>query len=585
MKFSKFARNMLKQTYIHNDETVEERFSTISKLFSSDKQHQERLLHYLENQWLIPSSPVLFNSTKELVDMLTIGSEFQYRQYHLLGTVRNQPISCFSQYIPDTLEGIINTSSESKYLSTGGGGYSKIYSDVRSITDKSPGVIKLLAEDDRTVLAFYQGKSRRAAMAGYLHYTHPEILQFITGRDPTGGDINQKFLNLHHGVTFDNKFLELISNNEVVELRQPHNNELVDTISARDLWFKLLQLRHKTGEPYLMNLDTTNNALPKTQCALGLSVKGSNLCSEITLPTNEDRTFVCNIMNLNLALFEEWEKDTQFIFDVVHAMDNVAEFFIQTAHKKHYSKAIYSAQQERALALGVIGFHSYLQKNSIPYTSVMAKVHNVSMFKHIHTQAINASVMLGTLYGECPDMLGTGRRNSHVISHPPTASTSQILGESPSTEVLKSNAYAQRTQTGTNLVKNKYLKAILKDLGKNTKEVWESITSNNGSVTHLDFLDEWTKEVFKTAKEVDQHYVVQHAIDRQPYVCQAQSVNLDFPPEVSIEYLHSVHWKAMSQGLKTLYYLRTGNKQQNVTSEIKQTKDFITDPTECLFCQ
>jgi ribonucleoside-diphosphate reductase alpha chain len=293
-------------------------------------------------------------------------------------------------------------------------------------------------------------------------------------------------------------------------------------------------------------------------------------------------------MNLNLALFDEWKHHLQFIEDVIHAMDNVAEMFILTANPQTMKRAIYSATRERALAMGVIGFHSYLQKNMIPFESPMAKGINLRIFSHIHKEAVAASIKLGTIYGECPDMIGTGRRNSHLIAHAPTASTSQILGESPSIEPIRSNGYTQRTQAGTNVVKNKYLKDVLAKIGQDTKDVWDSIFNAEGSVQHLSFLDEWTKDVFKTAFEIDQHYVVQHAIDRYPWVCQAQSLNLFFPAVVSIEYLHSVHWKAMTQGCKTLYYLRSRAASSGESSslvQVKSVKNFVTDPTECLFCQ
>ena len=588
MKLSSFAKSMLENSYIHNGESIEERFETISFLYASDSEHQKRLLRYLSDQWVIPSSPILFNSTKDLREKMTIDGSFQWRKYEMLGIIRNQPISCFGQYIPDNLPGIIDSASESKYLSTSGGGYSKYYGDVRTITKKSPGVIKLMCEDDKTVMAFYQGDSRRGAEAAYLNVSHPEVESFINGRDPSGGDFNQKFLNLHHGLVIDDDFLRKVSNNENVTLVHPHNNEAFGSVSARKLWFDSLTQRHKTGEPYLMNKDTCNRYLPQTQKDLGLEVKSSNLCTEIILAANEERTFVCNIMNVNLALNDEFKDDPLFIQDVIHAMDNVAELFINTANPETMSKAIYSAYRERALSMGVLGFHSYLQKNMIPWESPMAKGINIRIFKDLHEKAIAASLYLGSLYGECPDMEGTGRRNSHLIGIAPTASTSQILGESPSIEPMRSNGYTQRTQSGTNVIKNRYLKDHLASIGKDIDEVWDSIFAHEGSVQQLEFLDDWIKEVFKTAFEIDQHYVVQHALDRSIWVCQGQSVNLFFPSIVSVEYLHSVHWKAMTQGLKTLYYLRSkplSSGESVTTVEVKASKNFVTDPTECLFCQ
>jgi ribonucleoside-diphosphate reductase alpha chain len=581
---------MLQSTYIKTDESVDQRFINVALAYSSDLAQAKRIEGYMQKKWLIPSTPVLANTDSSMVDQMYKDGEFHFRKYEMIKGKRTLPISCFLQYVPDTLKGIIDASSESKYLSTSGGGYSKYYGDVRGSSAKSPGTVPLMMVDDKEVLAYYQGTTRRGAEAVYLKINHPDIRMFISGRDPTGGDVNQKFLNLHNGVVLNNAFLASVEAGETVNLIDPATGAITGKEDAKALWLDILAIRHKTGEPYLMNEDTCNEAIPQTQKDLGLSIKSSNLCTEITLAIDETRTAVCCIANVNLETHDEWENDNTFIADVVEFLDNVIECFTVIAPDVMH-KAKFSAMRERALALSVMGFHALLQKKNIAFEGALAVGLNRRIFRDIHTKAVAASVALGEKFGEAPDMVGTGRRNSHLISLAPTASTSQIMGTSPSVEPLRSNIYTQRTQLGNYVVKNRYLEALLESKGKNTAEVWESVSGNKGSVQHLTFLSGYEKAVFKTAFEIDQNWVVQHAIDRQPFVCQSQSINLFFPSLVDIRYLHAVHWKAMKSGLKTLYYLRseaaqTGESRATVRKvEMETGKDFITDPNVCLACQ
>jgi len=445
------------------------------------------------------------------------------------------------------------------------------------------------------MLAFSQGVTRRGSYAAYLDMSHPEIEEFLDVRKPTGGDINRKSTNLHHAVVVPDRFMQLIEGATKQEgfddswsLIDPHTNQVVKTVSAKTLWVKLIQNRVETGEPYIMFEDTVQNALPSFQKELGLKVHHSNLCSEITLPTDKDRTAVCCLSSVNLEEYDQWKDNEMFIPDLVRMLDNVLTYFIENAPDSLH-RARFSAWRERSIGLGAMGFHAYLQRYNIPFESAIAKSRNMQMFRRIKDEAIRATKDLGISRGECPDSSGNGVRNSHLLAIAPNASSSIICGNtSPSIEPYRANAFVQKTKTGSSLLKNEYLENTLDDIGMNTDEVWKSIITNNGSVQHLEFLDDYTKDIFKTAVEIDQRWVVEFAADRQEYICQSQSLNLFFPADVSKQELHALHMMAWKRKVKTLYYLRSEaiKRADKVSDEALRQMIFDSiDDNACLACE
>jgi ribonucleoside-diphosphate reductase alpha chain len=385
-------------------------------------------------------------------------------------------------------------------------------------------------------------------------------------RKPTG-DPNLRCLNLHHGINIPDAFMKIIENSmldknfdDSWELRDPHSNEVREVVSAKDLWQRILDIRMQTGEPYLHFIDASNRAMPQFQKDLGLSIKQSNLCSEIILATDRTRTAVCCLSSVNLEYFDEWKDHPTFLRDIAEMLDNVLQYFIDNAPTA-VERARFSASRERSIGIGALGFHAYLQRNNTPFESALAVGRNRQIFKHIREGLNNANLELGKIRGEAPDAVGTGLRFSHLMAIAPNASSSIIMGNtSPSIEPYRANAYRQDTLSGSSLNKNKWLDKIIKNIVKNDEEyqsIWSSIIANDGSVQHLDILDDWTKDVFKTSMEIDQRWLVNHAADRQEYIDQAQSLNLFFRPDVNIKYLHAVHFQAWKQGLKTLYYCRS----------------------------
>ena len=542
--FDELGIKRLKESYMREDEqSPQERFAYVSKAFGSTQEHSQRLYEYSSKHWLSYSTPILsFGRSK-----------------------RGLPISCFLPYLDDSAEGLVDTLSEVNWLSMLGGGVG-IGIGIRSSDDKSVGVMPHLRTYDASSLAYRQGRTRRGSYAAYLNISHPDILIFLEMRKPTG-DQNMRCLNLHHGINITDDFMHLIEQSmldkdfdDTWHLRDPHNGEIRDTISARDLWQRILEMRMLTGEPYIHFIDTSNKAMPEFQKALGLSIKQSNLCSEIILPTDHERTAVCCLSSVNLEYYDEWKDDPLFLKDMAEMLDNVLEYFIKNAPKQ-ISRAIYSAKRERSIGIGALGFHAYLQKNNLPWESPMAVGRNKSMFENIRAKLDKANLELGAERGEAPDAKGTGCRFSYMMAIAPNASSSILMGNtSPSIEPYRANAYRQDTLSGSHLNKNRWLDAIIKDKVKDAGEyqdVWSSIIANDGSVQHLDFLDEWTKDVFKTSMEIDQRWVIEHAADRQQYVDQAQSLNLFFRPDVNIKYLHAIHFMAWKSGLKTLYYCRS----------------------------
>ena len=574
---SEQSQKLLKDYYCKEDEkSPQHAFARAAVAFSAgDLELAQRIYDYVSQGWFMYSSPVLSNAPNP-------GEK-----------AKALPISCFLAYVPDTLEGLIDHTSELRWLSVKGGGVGGHWSDVRAVSDKAPGPMPFLHTVDADMVAYRQGRTRKGSYAAYMDISHPDIIEFINMRVPTG-DVNRKNLNLHHAVNLTDRFMEAVRDNEEWNLVDPSDDSVRDTMPARKLWELLLETRYRTGEPYLNFIDTANRALPETQKALGLEIKGSNLCNEIHLATNEERTAVCCLSSVNLEYYDEW-KDTNMIGDLTRFLDNVLQFFIDNAPDE-IARARYSATQERSLGLGAMGFHSYLQRNAIPFESEEAVRANTEVSEHIYAQALAESLKMGEERGEAPDMKGTGRRNAHMLAIAPNANSSMIVDTSPSIEPWKANAFTSRTRVGSHLNKNKYLEQILDEMGKNTEEVWTSIITNGGSVQHLDFLDPIIKEIYKTAIELDQNWVIRHAGDRQKNLDQGQSLNLFFPAGANKAYLHKVHFAAWEQGCKGLYYLRTetSNRAENVSEKVEREKlDSIVaefnnqeeSQDECIACE
>jgi ribonucleoside-diphosphate reductase alpha chain len=479
---------------------------------------------------------------------------------------------------------------------------------IRASDDKSVGVMPHLRTYDASSLAYRQGRTRRGSYAAYLDISHPDILLFLEMRKPTG-DPNMRTLNLHHGINITDDFMQLVERsmqdkdaNDDWKLIDPHNGEVREVVSARELWQRILDIRMQTGEPYLHFIDTSNRMMPEFQKKLGLKIRQSNLCSEIILPTDKERTAVCCLSSLNLEYYDDWKNDGLFLRDVAEMLDNVLQYFIDNAPPT-VARAVYSATRERSIGVGALGYHAYLQRNNIPFESPMAVGRNRQIFKHIREKLNAANLELGKERGEAPDASGTGQRFSHLMAVAPNASSSIIMGNtSPSIEPYRANAYRQDTLSGSHLTKNKWLDVIIQRHLSNESgtisqndynDVWSSIIANDGSVQHLDIFDSWTKDVFKTSMEIDQRWVVQHAADRQEYIDQAQSLNLFFRPDSHIKYLHAVHYLAWKSGLKTLYYCRSekigkaDKVSKRIEREVIKELDMkaIMEGDVCLACE
>lgn len=577
---SEFSFKTLEDRYlIEGEKSPQDAFARAAKAFADDDEHAQRLYDYASKLWFMFSTPILSNG----------------------GTKRGMPISCFLNYVEDSREGITNHYTENAFLSSAGGGVGGCWSGVRSVGSKtsngseSTGVVPFMKVVDAEMLAFSQGITRRGSYAAYLDISHPEVEEFLDIRKPTGGDINRKSTNLHHGVVISDEFMQIIENatrfegyDDSWDLIDPHSGEVKKTVSAKTLWVKLIQNRVETGEPYIMFKDTIDEAMPAFQKRLGLEVHQSNLCSEITLPTDKDRTAVCCLSSVNLEEYDEWKYNDMFIPDLVRMLDNVLTYFIENSDPSLH-RAAYSAMRERSIGLGAMGFHAYLQRHNIPFESPMAKGRNLQMFARIKGEAVRATENLAMERGACPDDINGRVRNAHLLAIAPNASSSIICGNtSPSIEPYRANAFTQKTKSGSSLLKNEYLEAVLQDLDQDTEEVWKSIITNSGSVQHLDFLDEWTKDVFKTAVEIDQRWVVEMAADRQEYICQSQSLNVFFPSNVSKQELHAIHMMAWKRGVKTLYYLRSEafKRAENVSDEALRELIFESiDEEGCLACE
>ncbi|GBQ38583.1 ribonucleotide-diphosphate reductase subunit alpha [Acidocella aminolytica 101 = DSM 11237] len=543
-----FGRATLDDRYLLPGESYQDLFARVASYYGDNQAHAQRLYDYISKMWFMPATPVLSNG----------------------GTDRGLPISCFLNEATDSLDGIVGLWNENVWLASKGGGIGSYWGNLRSIGEKvgqngkTSGIIPFIRVMDSLTLAISQGSLRRGSAAVYLPVWHPEIEEFVDMRRPTGGDPNRKALNLHHGVLISDDFMRAVEKDEMWGLRSPKDNSVVRSISARALWIRILTTRIEQGEPYIIYSDHVNNARPEQHKLAGLEVKTSNLCAEITLPTGVDqygkqRTAVCCLSSLNLETWFEWHQNEQFIEDVMRFLDNVLEDFIQKAPDS-MERAKYAAYRERSIGMGVMGFHSFLQDNNIPWESVMAKVWNTKMFKHIRAQADQASKKLAAERGACPDAADYGieERFSHKIAIAPTASISIIAGNaSPGIEPISANVFLQKTLSGSFSVRNRALKKVLAGYGQDNEEIWSSITINKGSVQHLDFLSQHEKDVFKTAFELDQRWVVEHAADRAPFICQSQSINLFLPANVHKRDLHQIHFQAWKKGVKSLYYCRS----------------------------
>ena len=584
-----FGKATLKDRYLGHNESFQDLFARVASSYADDNLHAQRIYNYISNLWFMPATPVLSNG----------------------GTKRGLPISCFLNEASDSLNGILDLWSENVWLAAKGGGIGSYWGNLRSIGEKigkvgkTSGIIPFIKVMDSLTMAISQGSLRRGSAACYLPIDHPEIEEFIEMRRPTGGDPNRKALNLHHGVLVSDAFMRAVETDEQWALKSPADGTVQQTISARNLWIRLLTARIETGEPYIVYIDTVNRQIPQHHKLANLTVKTSNLCSEITLPTGidkngRDRTAVCCLSSLNLEKYDEWKDDKVMINDVMRFLDNVLSDFIDRAPEQ-FDDAKYSAEKERSVGLGVMGFHSYLQQHSIPLESVMSKAWNKKIFKHIQEHVDQASKDLADERGACPDAAdyGYNERFSNKTAIAPTASISIICGgASPGVEPVAANSYTHKTLSGSFNVRNRYLVELLEKHGKNTDDVWSGITTNQGSVSHLDFLTDLEKDVFKTAFELDQKWIIELSGDRTPYISQAQSINLFVPADIHKRELHKIHFDAWKKGLKSLYYCRSKSIQRaenvndtkatDVTANVYKSKPQTTEQPEyeeCLSCQ
>ena len=583
--FDDLGKTRLKDSYMREDEqSPQERFAYVSAAFASNQEHAQRLYDYASKHWLSYSTPILsFGRNK-----------------------RGLPVSCYLNHLDDSAEGLVNNLSETNWLSMMGGGVG-VHFQIRGADEKSVGIMPHLKTYDASSLAYKQGKTRRGSYAAFLDVSHPDIIQFLEMRKATG-DQNLKALNLHHGVNITDKFMQIIEQcminpdyDDTWELIQPNTGKVVDTVSAKYLWMKLLEVRMHTGEPYIWFIDRANEGLPDYQKKAGLKNYGSNICVEISLATSPERTAVCCLSSVNLEYFDEWKNDPLFLQDILEMLDNVIEYFIQNAPDT-ISRARFSAMRERSVGVGALGFHAYLQKHNIAFESAVAKSVNMQMFKGIRERLDVANTKLAEERGSCPDAADYGvvKRCSHVMAIAPNASSSIIMGNtSPSIEPYAANAYRQDTSSGAYLNKNKFLDKIILEESKGKSEswyddTWAAIIANDGSVSDLEWMDDYTKDVFKTAQEIDQRWIVEHTADRQVYVDQSISTNVFFKPDCSVKYLHAVHFLAWKKGLKALYYLRSGKlrKADKVGKKIERKRiedeismQEIVDGDSCIACE
>lgn len=595
--FNEQGKALLEKYYSDGREGIQKALARASYNFCyGDEALAQRIYDAASKHWFMYSSPILSNAVEgNWKNLVTEWGNDEASKWVRKGAWDGQPpkampIACFGSYVPDTIQGQIDVISELSLLSVMGGGTS-LHSRIRAVSDKAPGPIPFFKAVDGTMGYYRQGKTRRGSTALYMDISHPDILEFVDIRRPSGGDNARKIDNrqgVHNAVNITDEFKNAVLQNKSWNLVCPHTGRTVEVVNARNLWERLLETRELTGEPYLYFIDVANKAIPEEQKKLGLRNHGSNLCSEITLATSPERTFVCCLSSLNLEKYDEW-KDTTLVADLVRFLDNVVQWFIDYA-PNGLGRAVFSASRERALGIGAMGFHNYLMSKDIPFESGgfnSASQHNHVLFSRIRKEGIEASRQLARERGEAPDMEGANRRNSHVFAIAPNSNSSVLCNTSPSIEPIASNAYTQKSRAGVFLVKNKWLEKHLDEIQKNTDEVWNDIVRHNGSVQHLDFLSEHAKLVFKTAWEMDQHWLIEHAGNRQQFICQAQSLNVFFLPGSDRGYINSVHLKAMKEGkVKSMYYFRTGSAvKADVVKSIKRVTLNEQGATTCLSCE
>jgi ribonucleoside-diphosphate reductase alpha chain len=589
-RLTDFGKATLDDRYLGQSESYQDLFARVASTYADDNLHAQRIYNYISNLWFMPATPVLSNG----------------------GTERGLPISCFLNEANDSLKGITDLWEENVWLAARGGGFGSYWGNLRSIGEKigkvgkTSGIIPFIKVMDSLTLAISQGSLRRGSAACYLQIDHPEIEEFIEMRRPTGGDVNRRSLNLHHGVLVTDAFMRAVETDSQWALRSPYDGAVQSTIPARNLWIRLLTARVETGEPYIIYIDTVNRQIPQHHKLAGLNVKTSNLCSEITLPTGIDnhgkeRTAVCCLSSLNLDTYDEWKDNTQFVEDIMRFLDNVMTDFIDRAPDE-FANAKYSAMRERSVGLGVMGLHSFFQQKNIPFGSVMSKVWNKKIFKNIQEKVDAASTSLADERGACPDAeeYGIKERFSNKTAIAPTASISIICGgSSPGIEPIAANSFTHKTLSGSFNVRNKYLKKLLQERKKDTDDVWSSITTNQGSVSHLEFLTPEEKDTFKTAFEIDQRWIIELGADRTPHISQAQSINVFIPADIHKKELHDIHFQAWKKGLKSLYYCRSKSIQRaenvtagsstdvtkNVYSKENESNNKDNNYEECLSCQ
>ncbi len=550
---SDFGKAVLTDRYLYKGESFQQLFARVAHYYADNETHAQEIYDYISQMWFMPATPILSNG----------------------GTDRGLPISCFLNETKDNLSGIVEIWNENVWLASLGGGIGSYWGKVRSIGEKvkgngkTSGIIPFIGVQDRLTLAISQGSLRRGSSAVYLPVWHPEIEEFIELRRPTGGDPNRKSLNLHHGVVISDEFMHAVANDSAWELKSPKDHLVISIVKARDIWIRLLLARVETGEPYILFEDRVNQLAPEVYKKHNMKVKTSNLCSEITLATGEDylgeeRTAVCCLSSLNLEYYDGWQNDPKFIESVMRFIDNVLQDFIEKA-PSGMERARYSAYRERSIGLGVMGFHSFLQSKKVPFESAIAKAWNNKIFKYIHEEVNKASHIIALDKGACPDAIDAGlmERFSHKTAIAPTASISIIAGNSsPGIEPYNANTFTQKTLTGSFNVRNKHLKKLLAEKGHDTDDIWTSIMTHEGSIQHLDFLSEHEKDVFKTAFEIDQRWVIDLAADRTPYICQAQSLNVFIPADIHKKDLHMLHFTGWQKGLKSFYYCRSKSLQR-----------------------
>lgn len=576
-----FGKATLSDRYLFTGETYQDLFVRVAQTYADDEHHAARLYDYMSKGWFMPATPILSNG----------------------GLERGLPISCFLNTVGDSLASISETWNENVWLAAKGGGIGTHWGGVRSISEKikgagqTSGIIPFIKVQDSMTLAVSQGSLRRGSAAVYLDIDHPEIEEYLRIRRATGGDVNRQCQNVHQGVVLTDKFMEAVASGSDFHLTSRLDGSVIKTVSARKLFADILEMRLETGEPYVLFIDTVNRSVPEVYAKNGLKVRQSNLCSEIMLHTGPDqfgkeRTAVCCLSSANLEAFPEWSQDPMFVEDVMRMLDNVLQDFIDRSEGlPGFERARYSAMRERSVGLGAMGFHSFLQKNGIPFESVMAKVWNKKFFSHLRAQADAASVKLAQERGPCPDAADVGlmERFSHKLAIAPTSSISIICKSvSAGVEPIITNIYTHKTLSGSFTVKNRYLQELLVSKGLDDHETWVSILEQEGSVQHLDFLTQDEKDVFKTAFEIDQRWVIDHAADRSSDIDQGQSVNIFILPTIDKGELSKLHSRAWRGGVKSLYYVRSvsESRSEKISAGLAQTSTPpVSSDDECLSCQ